>query len=197
MISRPVMEHVRLVHALAAGCDGKIVVASYGQTPGGLALPSRIEHAVVGDIDTTVRAIDQMQADAHRNVYMPLAVFRRDLEPGRKGSESDVAAVLGLMTDFDARSDPHAGDWCRRMPVPADYALETSPGSFQAAVLFAKPVQPMVAKALGTALVETCRSDTGTKDISHVWRIPGLLNWPDRKKIGGRLHLPGSSITFT
>jgi predicted P-loop ATPase len=39
------------------------------------------------------------------------------------------------------------------------------------------------AKALAILLSDFISGDAGTKDLSHVWRIPGTLNWPNKKKL--------------
>src|SRR5262249_52522663 len=39
------------------------------------------------------------------------------------------------------------------------------------------------AKALAVALSDFVGADAGTKDLSHVWRVPGTLNWPNKRKV--------------
>jgi hypothetical protein len=39
------------------------------------------------------------------------------------------------------------------------------------------------AKPIAVALSNAIGGDHGTKDVSHVWRIPGTLNWPTPNKI--------------
>jgi predicted P-loop ATPase len=37
-------------------------------------------------------------------------------------------------------------------------------------------------KPIAVRLKSFCHCDHGTADISHVWRVPGTLNWPNKKK---------------
>jgi hypothetical protein len=117
-----------------------------------------------------------------------LAVHRRDLRPGGKGYEKDIVAVLGLVSDFD---DEDAPRWAERLPIPPNYVIETSADRFQASYLFDRPCSVAEAKPIAERLKDFARCDHGTIDLSHVWRIPGALNWPNVKKIaGGRPREP-------
>jgi RepB DNA-primase from phage plasmid len=94
---------------------------------------------------------------------------------------------LGLSLTDDA----HAANYPTRMPVPPNLVIETSPGRFQAFLLFAEPAEPARAKELARLLKEFAACGHGTVDISHVWRIPGTLNWPNTKKVEqGRSRTP-------
>ena len=62
-----------------------------------------------------VDQIELLSREQHRNVYVPLAVFDPNLPPGRKGSETQIVAALGLVADFD---DTDAANYRKRMPVP-------------------------------------------------------------------------------
>jgi hypothetical protein len=61
--------------------------------------------------------------------------------------------------------------------------VETSLGRFQVSYLFARFVPAEEAQRLATGLKEYCHADYCTADISHVWRIPGLPNRPNKKKV--------------
>ena len=182
-MSAPFRTHAELIHRLAAPLRGrgKLIVAGYGEDPATKAkLKPKVEHVAVGDVGATLAAIERLREE-HRNVYMPLTVLRPDLETGKRGEEADIVAVLGLVADFD---DADAARWSERLPAPANYVLETSAGRFQAFYLFADPASPDEAKAVAERLMAHAGCDTGTKDVSHVWRVPGLLNWPNAKKVG-------------
>jgi hypothetical protein len=116
----------------------------------------------------------------HYNLYMPLAIHGPDVRSGAKGFERDVIACLGLVADFD---DPDAARWAERLPLPPNYVLETSAGRFQAFYLFDKPEPLEAAKPVAERLKAFAGCDHGTSDISHVWRVPGALNWPNAKKV--------------
>ncbi|MBA3517902.1 MAG: DUF3987 domain-containing protein, partial [Rhizobiales bacterium] len=71
------------------------------------------------------------------------------------------------------------------------YILETSAGNQQAIYIFSEPLTPAEAKPLAEALTNAIGCDYGTKDVCHVWRIPGTLNWPNKKKVvAGRSAIP-------
>jgi hypothetical protein len=187
--------HVEMVHRLAAPLGGKgvLIVAAFGQDPAtGAALPSRIEHFQIGNVRGMVATITKLAQDRHRNVYVPLAVMRPDLKSGAKGTEADIVGVLGLVADFD---DDNAADYARRLPVMAPYALETSPGRFQAFLPLDRPVSVADAKPVAQALKEFSRCDHGTADMSHVWRVPGTRNWPNKKKVDAGRDTKPQAVT--
>lgn len=176
--------HVAMLHGLARGHCGKLVVASYGSDPDtGNAIPPKVRHFEIGDVDGMAASVRELGAEPLRNVYVPLVVMRPDLPAGLKGGLADIVAVLGLVGDFD---DNRAADYLGRLPLPPDYVLETSARRFQAFFLFSEPV---AADADTAALVMRLKlhagCDHGTADLSHVWRLAGTLNWPNRKKVDG------------
>jgi hypothetical protein len=176
-------EHVKMLHTLAAplAAKGKLVVASYGQQPQtGAKLPAKVEHYKIGDVVGMVAAIRRLVRERHRNVYVSLAVMRGDLPGSAKGHEADIIGVLGLVADFD---DADATDYARRLPVTAAYVLETSAGRFQAFLPFDQPATVADAKPVAVALKEFAKCDHGTADMSHVWRVPGTRNWPNKRKV--------------
>ena len=191
------MNLVHNLHSLALPFSGigKLVIASYGEDPTtGNSLLPQVRHFSIGDVNDCLAVINLLGTERHRNVYAPLAVFRPDLPEGKKGGETDILGVLGLVADFD---DAEAANWPTRLPLPPDYVLETSPGRFQCGYLFDSPVTVAEAKALGTALKNQAQCDHGTADMSHVWRLPDTLNWPNAKKVkGGRSTEPWTVRTL-
>ena len=177
------LNHIKMVHELAAGIDGKMILASYGE-----GIPNKVEHFEVGDCEAMAQCAERWGKESERNVYMPLVVMRADLEEGRKGGEADIVAILGIVADFD---DDDAKNWKKRLPFDPDYVYETSSGRFQAACLFVKPLSVAEAKSLGTRLKSFSRCDHGTADMSHIWRLPETQNYPSQKKINeGRSSEP-------
>jgi hypothetical protein len=176
--------HVALLHRLAAPLAGrgKLVVASFGQDPGNKReLVPKICHFPIGQVDAMVDAIARLTQERHRNVYAPTAVMRPDLPNGDKGSETDIVGMLGAVEDFD---DPNASQWKERLPVDACYALETSADRFQTFLFTDNPLRDLAAaKRLAIKLKTFTQCDHGSADLSHVWRIPGTLNWPNAKKL--------------
>lgn len=161
--------------------EGKLINASFGQDPvtGGILSP-KVNHFRRDVTEEIIKNIQHSSSHLHRNIYMPLVLMRQGLPAGKKGCEQDIYAALGLVADFD---DSNAWNWKNRIPSQPSYVLETSPGRFQVGFLFDTAVAPAKAKELAVTLKKYCDCDHGTADISHVWRIPGTLNWPNRKKV--------------
>ncbi len=179
-----VVDYIRTIQTAAKQCDckGKLVIASFGQDPEtGRNLTPKIKHISPDDDKEIIRrAVESLLQERHRNIYMPLCLFREDLPAGKKGFEKDIIVVLGFMADFD---DNKASQWAERLPIDPSFVLETSKGRFQAGYLFDKPVSTKDAKPIAALLQQYSQCDSGTKDLSHVWRIPGTLNWPNKKKV--------------
>ncbi|KAA0689884.1 DUF3987 domain-containing protein [Neorhizobium sp. P12A] len=168
-----------MIHGLAAGIDGLLVVAAYYADPlGNSDVPGAVSHHRVGDIDGMVEAIMAHASTPNANVFTGLQVMRKGLSRGSRGTANDIVAVLGLVVDLDADTG-RAGD----MPIEPNLVLETSPGNFQPFILFDRALAPAEAKPLAASLKRATGSDHGTADICHIWRVPGTRNWPNRKKI--------------
>lgn len=173
--------HIALLHQLAAasGTDGCLVLFAAGENPttgrkeGPLAL-----HFRIGDVAGMVAAVQGWAATPHLNAYAPFAVFRKSLARGDKGAEADVVAVLALVADMD--HDKGRGG---ALPLKSPYVIESSPGNYQAVYPLARALTVQEAKPLAQALADAVGCDYRTKDVSGVWRIPGALNWPNRKKV--------------
>jgi hypothetical protein len=186
-----IRDHVRLIHFLSQPLtgQGKVVATGFGEDPNqndpktgkpGLRLAPHAVHAAVGDVQESLRGIAQFLMRPHYNLYMPLAIHRPDLRPGAKGLEQDIVGCLGIVADFD---DPESARWAERLPLPPNYVLETSAGRFQAFYLFDRPERLEIVKPVAERLKAFAGCDHGTSDISHVWRVPGALNWPNAKKV--------------
>lgn len=183
-----VRAHIETLHSMADGIDGKLVLASFGQNPEtGKTLSPKIQHFNIGDVDGMVKTALELAQEEHRNVYTPLAVMRPDLPAGQKGEEKDVVAALGLNADFDKGT---GADYLNRCPVKPSYALETSPNNVQAIFFLDTPLPTVseddrrTAKTIAKQLTRACEgADSVGADLSHVWRIPGLPNYPNQKKV--------------
>jgi hypothetical protein len=184
-----VRAHVAMVHGLAAGIDGLIIVAAFGENPGERfdlkrKLPPIIQRFRVGDVDGTVQAVMGLARQPHMNAYMPLAVMRPSLEANKKGEEADVVAALGLVLDSDDDANRPT-----RPPLEPNYVLETSScpaRNLQPFFLLDRPLPASEAKQLAIALRMASGGDSGAVDVSHVWRIAGTANWPNAKKVHQR-----------
>jgi hypothetical protein len=181
--SAEVGQFVGMIHDLAKPMAGKgrLVAASFGQVPTtGVELPSKIVQCDIGDVQRMEKFILSISTEPHRNTYLSLAVVRPETPRGNKGAEDDIVAVLGLVADFD---DADASNYRNHLPLEPSMVLETSEGRFQAFFFFDRPVLLEQAKPIAQRLKEASRCDHGTADCSHVWRIPGTLNWPNKKKM--------------
>ncbi|MGR9420646.1 DUF3987 domain-containing protein [Rhizobium leguminosarum] len=183
--------HVEMVHSLAGGLDGVLVTSVYFADPTGDSdAPGAVTHHAIGDVDGMVDSIMAHASTPNANVFTGLQVIRKGLARGKRGGEGDIVAVLGLVVDLDADTGRTG-----QMPVEPNAVLETSIGNFQPFVLFDRAISAAEAKPLAAALKRATGSDHGTADIAHVWRIPGTLNWPNRKKLErGRSPVPISVV---
>jgi len=178
---------IALLQRIAAKAGGKLILATFGENPEtGETLRPRIESFAVGDeAGMAARAI-ALASELHRNVYVAFTTMRANLPQGRKGGEADIEHVIGLVADFDAREDPNANLWAERLPTSPTMVLATSSlpeVSFQCRFIFDKPIGLAEAKALARALQAAADCDTCTADVSHVWRVAGTLNSPNKLKV--------------
>lgn len=182
-----IAQDIQLIHNCAKGMEGNLILASFGQNPSsGENLRPRAESFTIGDIDRMVSRAQSLAGEEHRNIYVALCIMRADLEAGKKGSEGDIISVFGITADFDAKDDPSAHLWADRLPVSPTMVLETSSypeRSYQCRILFNKPITPDRAKRMAKSLQFHSGCDTCTQDLSHVWRIAGGLNYPNKVKV--------------
>src|SRR5690606_19945024 len=99
---------------------------------------------------------------------------------------------LGLVADMDADTGKASGT----MPIDPSYIVSTSPGNLQPAWIFDRPLSAAEAKPLAAALRRATGSDAGTADVSHVWRVPGTLNWPNAAKLARGRPMEPASVTL-
>jgi hypothetical protein len=125
-----------------------------------------------------VEAVMAHASTPNANCYICPNLMRPTLERGKKGSECDVLAVLALVADLDDDTGRSG-----TMPVDPSYVVESSPGNYQCFILLDQPIPPAEAKTLARALKVAANADHCTVDMSHVWRVPGGLNWPNAKKL--------------
>ena len=178
--------HVALLHDLASGVSGKLILTAFEEDPlTGRKGPPRVQHFRIGDVDGMVEAVMGYEACPNLNVYAPWAVFRSDLDLGKKGSEADVVASLAAVPDID-------GDkFEQTLPFEAPYVIETSPGNSQPVYPWSRPLTTAETKPLLVRLGEAVGGDAATQDASHVWRIAGTSNWPTKSKLArGRSPAP-------
>lgn len=187
-------KHIEMLHHAAKDIDGVFALSSFGENPlNGKKIKTKVRHFQVGDVQGMAEEAIRMSKEQHRNVYAPLAVMRPDLPPSNKGSEKDVVAVLGFVADFD---NGLGANYLERCAIKPSYAIETSPNNVQAGFLFNEPLtiksenDRAYAKQLALKLTQSCEgADTCGSDLSHVWRISGLPNHPNKKKLNSGRNL--------
>ncbi|MCA6098850.1 AAA family ATPase [Bradyrhizobium australafricanum] len=187
--TNPIRSHCEMLHSLAEGIDGVLVVSAYNVSDKG---KGTVTHHRIGDVDGMVAAIAAHHDTTGTNVYVGLQVMRKGLGRGERGGTNDVKAVLGLVADMDGDTGKTG-----EPPFEPSYIVETSPGNEHPAWLFDNPLTPDEAKPLAAALQRATGSDSGTKDIAHVWRVPGTKNWPNEAKLKrGRAPEPANVRTL-
>jgi hypothetical protein len=132
----------------------------------------------IGDYEEMAAAAMDFSGTGY-NVYAPLAIMRPDIGANQKGGKEDVVSVLGFVVDGDA-------DKGKAPPVPpvaANYVVETSAGNLQHFLLLDKPLTPAEAEPIGAALKKATDGADSITDYSHVWRVPGSLNYPNAAKL--------------
>jgi RecA-family ATPase len=175
-----IAEHCKILHgaALRAKVPGKLVLAVFGEDPDTREKFAEVRHFQIGDVDGMVSAAMEFDGIPHRNIYAPLAIMRPELAPKAKGGEADVVSVLGLVIDGDADK----GKERPTSPLPVDYIVESSAGNFQELLFLNPPLPRSEAKPLARALQRATKAEFAD-DLSHVWRVPGTLNWPNAAKV--------------
>lgn len=187
-------DHFQMIHKATAFAEisGKMIIASYGENPEtGEGLLPKVAQFNLGDVDGMVKAVENFSKEKHRNIYLPLCSMvsksGHPLKSTAKGAEVNIEKIFGLCCDFD---DAEASKYLERLPLPPNYVLETSAGNYQTFYLFNQAYyffNPALnfseVKATAEALKGYTGCCPGTMDLSHVWRIPGLLNWPNKKKV--------------
>jgi hypothetical protein len=172
--TQAIRSYVELLHSRADGINGLFVVTvlySYGGE-------GTVTHHKPGDVEGMVAAIAAHSEAPGANVYCGLHLMRSSLTRKSRGKESDIVAMLGLIADMDADTGKIG-----EMPVEPSFVIQTSTGNSQPAILFDAPVTPQKAKELANALSTATGGDSGTKDITHIWRVPGTLNYPGETKL--------------
>ena len=156
-----------------------MILACYGENPDtGRKTGNRVQRFAVGDVDEMVDVIMAMESVPHLNVYVPFHLVRMGLGAGEEGKLNDIAAVLGLVVDQDADTGKEG-----KLPLPPHYVMESSPGNKQPVYVLYPAMRPEEAYPLAKALQRITKTDAGTGDIAHVWRVPGTLNWPNKAKV--------------
>lgn len=175
-----ITQQIELMHAhcarLGLADSGHLPLCAFHPISG----KSRIARFAIGDDKRMAGTAAQW---AHElNVYVPVHLVRLDLAPGKRGKASDITAVFGAVIDADSdKQNDHVTP-----DIAPTFSLVTSriPSiNRQYFWLFDDPVEKDDALDLMGLLYKKCGGDHGTKDVAHVWRIAGTLNFPNEAKI--------------
>ena len=162
---------------VAGDHDGKFVVVGIGEDPDtDIALPAEVMHVSNGQADTRSRlmaAIEQVSRRRGANAYFAPVLFRPDLPTGESGGEADVLWQLAIVSNFDQRQD--RATRLQRLPTPS-HAESNS----QSWMFFDQPYPPDQVKPFLVALA--AKTGDECKSVDHPFRVPGSLNWPNRRE---------------
>ncbi len=174
--------HLKMLHDLAAQAkvDGYLVLVGLGENPRtGAALNVRATPFAIGDVDRMTDAALSLCQEPNRNVYCSWAVMRKDLGRNQRGGDDDIVAVLAISADQDADIGKVG---VAELPLEAPYTVASSSANRQPVYPLARPLSTREAAPIAAAISDFIGGDS-SKDPSHVWRIPGTLNWPNKAKI--------------
>jgi hypothetical protein len=172
-----------MLHSLAAGFAGHLTLLALQE--GASPRPMRFN---VGDTDAMIDAAMAYSGVPGVNLFAPYALMSPSLRASQKGSEKDVLYSLAAVADVDA-------DKCEqpKIALEASYSISTSPSNRQDIYIFAQPLPASVAKPVLIALHAAIGGDSAQKDLSHIWRVSGTLNWPTKAKLArGRSPIPAA-----
>ena len=172
-------EVVSLLHerAKAAGVDGILVMICIDPATG----KPLVRHFSIGDVDGMVT--EAAARGQHANVYVQLAILRKELPFGKRGTAADIVAILGLVIDDDGDNDKRA---LRPFGIQESVLIQTcsKPAlNFHPWYLFTRALSRSDGAELAELFNRKCGGDAGTKDIAHVWRVPDTLNFPNAVKL--------------
>ena len=197
---------VSLYHerAAAAGVDGILVLfavcPNLDDPKEGEKKPKEekeVHHFEIGDVEGMIRKAIELREFG--NIWLGPALYRRGISSRSRGRKEDIIAVLGLVIDDDGD-----GDTDKRAVRPKGIAetieitTSTKPAiNLQPHFIFHRALPPDEANTLAELFHKKCGGDHGTKDISHVWRLPDLLNFPNRKKLGRGRPIEPQEVALT
>lgn len=183
-----IKQHCKILHEHAKKLGytkEKLSVGSYGQNPAtGETLKPKHRSFKISGHKAMAQTVIEWSREQHRNVYTSLAVFHENLG-NRKGAEKDIVGILGVALDCDDVS------YDNRLPFKHDYVIESSQERYQSFYFYNKQINFVTGKPVAEASTDYAEVDSCSKDLCHVYRIPGTLNWPNKKKVDqGRLPNP-------
>jgi hypothetical protein len=142
-------------------------------------------------------------AELGRNVYWSAGLRRRDLSPAQRGGAADVTAMLAIVVDLD--DEDAARGWEAKVaalpglrPSAVVRTSFTPTPRFQLVYLLNEPTSDFEHWRRAARCVEAYfGADHCSKDLAHVWRVPGTMNFPNsRKQAQGRVAETTALVHF-
>jgi hypothetical protein len=171
--------------------DGQLVLSGFGEQPvGGDAVSwkriiPKIQGFAFGDCIGMAAQVIAWAKEPGRNVYLSMAIFPSGLRGNKRGRASEALGVFGLGADLDG--DKGCKVRIADLPLPPTIVVSSSQNpadNFNLLWLFKSLVTVEEARPLARALADVVGdTDGGTADPTHVWRVPGSLNWPKKAKV--------------
>jgi hypothetical protein len=163
---------------------GNMVFVSFGEglKPQLWAMPpSRVS-------EMGLKLCSDWNAEQGRNVYWSAGLRRRDLSPAQRGGAADVTAMLAIVVDLDEAEA--SATWeakvaaCPGLRPSAVVRTSFTPASrYQLIYLLHEPTSDFEHWRRAARSVEAYfGADHCSKDLAHVWRVPGTTNYPNARK---------------
>jgi len=149
-----------------------------------------VEAFVFSNAKRALPVLERWTGEPERNVYVRLCTLKDGVKDANRVSEGQVDQALCLVLDFDAK-DGHRLN-VDALPIPPTEIVVTSQlpePSYQVRYWYNEPVTPARHKEIAEwfktrlGLSDKAFDKSGTGTASHLWRVLGSLNWPNKGKI--------------
>jgi AAA domain len=163
-------------HSVAVGAEG-VLVLSVIDTAG----KTRPQKFAIGEAQ--IMADEGMARGQAANAYFGPAIMRRDLAHDERGGKEDVIGITGLVIDADADTGKSVVLPPGIEPTFIVTTCRVPAVNRHIHFVFTRLLTPQEGSVLAALLHQKCGGDHGTKDIAHVWRLPGTKNIPGDTKL--------------
>ncbi len=141
--------------------------------------------------DVAALAIEAKNRSATQNVYFDQNLRRIGTPSGTRGKFEDITASLSLVVEEDADQQKFLvmPDGIKPTAIVRTSAIPAENTHLH--FVFARAISSQEAKDLQELAYRKMGGDTGNKDVTKAWRVPGTKNHPDWRKIErGRPSIP-------
>ena len=196
---RNVCERAEAAARAAGITDGMLVLSSFGELPIANRLGDwekiapRTKSFAPGHHEAMAEQAVAWGKKPGRNVYLPMVLYPGGLGDSKRGKASDALGIFGLGADLDG--DKGCQIRIEDLPLPPTCVISSSrdpADNFNLLWLFDRLISLEQARPMARAFAAVVGDgDGGTADPTHLWRVPGTLNWPKRSKVArGRPLIP-------